>query len=438
MERVKVGVIGLHRGKDFIKYCTKANNAELVAICDSWKDGLQRMKEEIADDRITYYNDYDEFLKHDMDVVVLANYANQHAPFAVKAMKAGHHVISEVLPCQCLKEAVELIETVESTGKIYCYAENYCYMTAPREMRRLYRLGEIGEIEYAEGDYAHENEHICVGNTLSDPKHWRNNSYPTFYCTHSIGPILHICGLRPVKVTGFELPNTPSMRRMGQTTGAGGIEMIELENGAVLRSFHGNVHATSIRYTVFGSKGRLMSDPNLPESVYATKMYLESYAQEGHYDEMKLDYYEAKDELSEVASHFSFSGADFYTMWNALEKIKGNPAADTIDVYEALDMFLPGLLAHVSVMNGGIPVDIPNLRDPQQREKYRNNTACCDPAVAGDQLMGRIEGSKIDPEVADNIHERFMAGHTGLRDGKIGYVNYEMPLHTDHPYRKIK
>ena len=39
------------------------------------------------DEEIGYYTDYDEFLKHDMDAVVLANYANEHAPFAIKAMK---------------------------------------------------------------------------------------------------------------------------------------------------------------------------------------------------------------------------------------------------------------------------------------------------------------------------------------------------------------
>lgn len=51
-----------------------------------------------------------------MDAVVLANYANEHAPFAIKAMRAGKHVFSEVLPVQTIKEAVELIETIEETG----------------------------------------------------------------------------------------------------------------------------------------------------------------------------------------------------------------------------------------------------------------------------------------------------------------------------------
>lgn len=76
-----------------------------------------------------------------MDAVVLANYANEHAPLAIRAMRAGKHVFSEVLPVQNLKEAVELIEAVEETGMTYCYGENYCYMPAPKAMKKLYREG---------------------------------------------------------------------------------------------------------------------------------------------------------------------------------------------------------------------------------------------------------------------------------------------------------
>ena len=46
-----------------------------------------------------------------------------------------------------MKEAVELIETVEETGVIYAYGENYCFMPAPFEMKRLYNIDLILEQE---------------------------------------------------------------------------------------------------------------------------------------------------------------------------------------------------------------------------------------------------------------------------------------------------
>ena len=103
MKKIKVGVVGVYRGGSMMKYCNIADNAELVAICDKWVEGLERKKKELGTDTITYYTDFEEFIKHDMDAVVLANYANEHAPFAIKCLKAGKHVFSEVLPVQTLQ-----------------------------------------------------------------------------------------------------------------------------------------------------------------------------------------------------------------------------------------------------------------------------------------------------------------------------------------------
>ena len=121
MKKVRIGVMGVYRGDSMIKYCKIAQNAEIVAICDKWEDGLEEAKKRNEGFDITYYNNFEDFIKHDMDAVVLANYANEHAPFAIAAMKAGKHVFSEVLPVQTMKEAVELVEAVEETGMIYAY-----------------------------------------------------------------------------------------------------------------------------------------------------------------------------------------------------------------------------------------------------------------------------------------------------------------------------
>ena len=116
MKKIRIGVFGLYRGTSMINYCMAATHAQVVAICDKWEEGIARKKEQLQDDSITFYTSFDEFIKHDMDAVVLANYANEHAPFAIRCMKAGKHVFSEVLPVQTMREAVELVECVEQTG----------------------------------------------------------------------------------------------------------------------------------------------------------------------------------------------------------------------------------------------------------------------------------------------------------------------------------
>lgn len=96
-------------------------------------------------------------------------------------------------------------------------------------------------------------------------------------------------------------------------------------------------------------------------------------------------------------------------MYEFVEKICGNDSADIIDVYEALDMFLPGMFAFRSVLAGGKSMEIPNLRNKNERDKWRNDTACTSPEVAGEMLLPTAVGGtpKIDPEVYLKVKEQW-------------------------------
>lgn len=407
MDRVKIGVFGVGRGGTMMRYCKRSEHASLVAICDRREDALARKRKELGDPDIAFYTSFDEFLNHDMDAVVLANYATEHAPYAIRCLEQGKHVISEVLPVQTLQEAVQLIEAVERTGKVYAYAENYCFMPAPKEMRRLYKQGALGEFEYGEGEYLHNCEPIWPEITRGEPDHWRNRMYASFYCTHSIGPLLHITGLRPVKVCGYELPFNDRMARCGAKGGHSAVEMITLENGALIKSLHGcGIARDSVWFTLYGSKGRLESARWDAECGDFSRLYYNCDSFEGENKNQVISY-RPTDALSEKAQEFGHGSSDFYTMYNFIEKILGNQDTDVIDVYQAVDMFLPGLFAYRSVLQGGVPVDIPDLRDPLARELLRNDTACTDPQVAGDQLLPSY--SKGNPEIPSELYAKIHA-----------------------------
>ena len=422
MKKVRIGVMGAYRGTSMINYCEQADNAQVVAICDKWVEGLERQKAALNDPNITYYTDFDAFIRHDMDAVVLANYANEHAPFAIKALRAGKHVFSEVLPVQTLKEAVELIETIEETGLIYAYGENYCYMPAPYEMRRLYREGKLGEFEYGEGEYIHNCESIWPSITYGQEDHWRNNMFATFYCTHSLGPLIHITGLRPVSVIGLEGTKTERRRRVGSKAGSFGIEMVTLENGGIIKSVHGSLYKDSVWYSVYGSLGRMESGrEDAGENM--ERIYVNTDAYDGEYTHNVISYKPAEKAAEESAS-FGHGGSDYYSMYNFVQKSLGDETADTIDVYEALDMSLPGLFAYRSVLQGGVSLQIPNLRDPEEREKWRNDTACTDPKVAGDALLPTC--SKGTPVIAPEVYKRVYDLWRKDFEADDGYTNAAM------------
>lgn len=401
-QTVKIGVLGVYRGRTMIEYCKHDSRVKLAAVCDKRKDALQKMKEELNDESISYYENFEDLLESDVDAIVLANYANEHAPYAVKCLEHGKHVLSEVMPVQNFAEAVALVEAVEKTGKIYDYAENYCYMVAPREMRRLYKSGALGEFEYGEGEYLHNCEAGWHTITYGDPNHWRNNMSAFFYSTHSIGPLIHITGLKPVKVTGFEMPYNNRMARMGAKAGWGSLIIITLENGAVIKSLHGvGPSKNSVWFSVYGSLGTAESRRETAEGNCAIYTDLDEY--EGENADRK-NKYTPKDEFSERAEAAGHGGSDFFTMWHFVSKILGEENAEIIDVYEALDMFLPSLLAYRSVLAGGVSMDVPNFRNPAEREKHRRDFACTDPKVAGNMLQPSY--SKGNPDVPSEVYEK--------------------------------
>ena len=389
MERkLRIGVFGGGRGIVMIDALLHHPYAELVAVCDRYEPLLDRAKEKAEEygADIALFTNFEDFIAYDMDAVVLANYATEHATFAIRCLRAGKHVMSEVLPSETMAQAVELIETVEETGLVYTYAENYCYMDLTFEMWRRYREGAIGEVTYAECEYIHDCSAGWIGLTFGDPDHWRNHLCPTFYCTHSLGPIMTITGRRPVQVVGFENPPIEEFYAAGHAGGhASGIEMVTLDNGAIVRSIHGplKLEPAHTDYKVYATKGYLGTANG------QVRHYRET---EGKLCEGENTYYNPEKFVSAdmvrnsgVESH---GGSDFYPTHFFIEKILGNPDGEwAIDVYQAVDMGICGILAHRSILAGNQPIKVPNLRNKEERDAYRNDHACTNPLVAGDQVV---------------------------------------------------
>ncbi len=411
MDKVKIGVFGGYRGFTMIEQIMNSSEAELVAVCDKYEPILEKVKKRASELglEVAVYNSFEDFINHDMDAVVLANYANEHATFAVRCLEAGKHVMSEVLPAETPAQAVALIEAVERTGLVYSYAENYCYMKAPFEMWQRYRKGDIGEAIYLEGEYIHDCTSIWPNITYGDPTHWRNRMYATFYCTHSMGPLLTITGLRPVSVVGFEtnLNDTEKQQKMGRCRTAG-IEMVTLENGAVCKSIHGGLKREpgSVNYQVYGKTGMMESRRYNDEefNIYQESSDPEVYC-EGEWEKYDPAVNIQREAAAKVSGH---GGSDFYTTYFFIQKILGKPDGKwSIDVYTAVDMGLCGILAYRSVLAGNQPIKIPNLRNKEERDAWRYDNACTTPEVAGDALLPRSSHSepKYGPEVYEHVKE---------------------------------
>lgn len=91
----KVSILGVGRGMDLARNFMLLG-ADVVAICDFNKECLDAAVKKVGADTAVY-SDFDSFIEHDMDAVVLANYFHEHAPFAIKCFEKGIHVFSECI-----------------------------------------------------------------------------------------------------------------------------------------------------------------------------------------------------------------------------------------------------------------------------------------------------------------------------------------------------
>ncbi len=127
MKKIKIGIFGAGiRGLDLVKNFLLLN-CEIVAICEFREERRTIAAQTLGSD-VVIYDDFDTFLNHDMDAVILANFFHEHAPYAIKCFEKGLHVYSECISNGTMAEGVELIRAWERSNSIYMLTQNYQQM----------------------------------------------------------------------------------------------------------------------------------------------------------------------------------------------------------------------------------------------------------------------------------------------------------------------
>lgn len=366
--KIRVGVFGVGRGMSFANQAN-AVGMELVAVCDQWAEKLDALKKRHPG--VATYADFDSFLEHDMDAMVLANYCHDHAPFAIKALDRGIHVLSEVIAVRTLGQAVDLVEAVERSGKIYMMAENYCYSRYNQEMRRLYQEGEIGEVQFAECEYIHPVSAITQNELAPGVDHWRNWLPSTYYPTHALGPIMYITDQRPVSVNARSVPFSKSDPHFRKHVKLGDMsshilctmdnDSVTVVNGLYNRG-HGNwyrVHGTrglmeNLRTHGQGDKLRVVHDSfDMNKDDVSEKIYMPRWPVHG--------------DLADRSGH---GGGDFFTCHHFAEAVRSGKQP-YLDIYRSLDMSVVAIQAWKSCLDNGNGYEIPDFHTKAALEKYR-------------------------------------------------------------------
>lgn len=388
MKQLKIGIFGTGRGCDIAENF-RLLGCEITALCDFNPDRLAAAAQRLGGD-IAQYQDFDSFIEHDMDAVVLANYFHEHAPYAIRCFERGIHVFSECISNGTMAEGVELVRAFEKyPGCVYMLAENYPQMIFNREMKRVVEGGTLGKILYAEGEYNHPGTPLDVPFLKTYnyfPGHWRNYLPRTYYITHSLGPIMAATGATPKRVTAFAAfapfdESLPSSRRCGDRTA---VITMQCDDGCILRvtgcGGYGGHHNA---YRICGTDGQIENLRGMyPKMMlrYDSWNIPEGMQEVNCYDPKWND---PDEELIETSGH---GGGDYLTARMFVECIRdGVQPPHPFDIYSATVMSSAAILGHRSMLEGGMPYDIPDFREEEWRVKYENDRLTPFPGTDGSE-----------------------------------------------------
>lgn len=375
MERkLKLGVFGTWRGKSLIEAAKIIDEAEVVAICDNDPKRIEEAKPHCAPN-VKVCADFDELLHSGIDAIILANYFHEHAAYAIQAMKAGVHVLCECLPAVTMKECVELVEAAEETGTLFAMAENCPFTEANMEMTRLFKSGVLGEVIYAEGEYCHPGSPATADKYRPSEDHWRSYIPKTYYLAHSIGPLMVMTDLMPKRVIGKLAAGWNFNRARGREHGeVAGIMLVEMDTGALFR-----VTGTC----GYGPKAhwyRLACEKGGVESVRGTHDRVSlsinpwdlddsnrSYASRAEYSPERT----AELQKALVCGH---DGADYWVVKNFVDDVLAG-RMPYMDAHRSAAICAVGILGWRSVLNDSKQYDVPDFRNPADRDQYRQDDA---------------------------------------------------------------
>lgn len=352
MKKYKVGMVGVGRATAYGRIFTNHPDAEVTALCDMNAEVLaQNGKDfELADNCL--FENYEDLLASDVDIVVLGTPIPFHAEQTIKALEAGKHVLCEVTASDNLADCQRMVDAVRKAKTKFMLAENCNYMAFALEWDKYIKAGKIGTPIYAEADYVHEIRNRIDGQ-------WRSGRAPLHYCSHSLGPLLMWMDDYVVRCTASGNRST-----MMSPATDGNIDMqvalFETSKGATIKLLRSSValrHPALCSYNIIGTKGFLESAREEYAGV-GRRYFSEQDPVTGCQIPINISDLDAPQE-AHAGGHGT---SEYYLVRDFLNAIK-NDTTPPIDIVRGMDMTVPGVIAHEAAKKGGIWMDVPRITD---------------------------------------------------------------------------
>ena len=363
--KIRMAVVGGNFGRSF--YWHEHPNCQVEAVSDlrpDRKDGLMQ----------TYgcskaYESLEKLiLDPHVEAVGLFTPAPDHVRHAVACLEAGKHVISAVPAAMSLEECQRLIDTVKKTGLTYMMAETSYYQQPTISARQFHRDGKFGSLYYIESEYHHAGlDSLWFEN--GQPT-WRYGFPPMHYPTHCTAHLVGVTGERLTQVSALGWGDgDPSLRdNTYRNPFWNTVAFFKTISGIPFRVaiFWKGAHRGTERAQWYGdTMSFFFPNPNglgpiLVRSGRQTEKDSGGFERAlPDFEAYKQPAWWSTEMLPEPLRHDSgHEGSHTFLTHEFITALVEN-RRPTVDVYTAVALTAPGIVAHQSALKGGEQMSIP-------------------------------------------------------------------------------
>ncbi len=182
---LRVAVVGLGFGAEFLPIYQRLPGVELAAICQRSRARLDAVGEAFGVER--RYTEFAALLRDpEIDAVHINTPIPDHGPQAIAALEAGKHVACTVPMATSLEDCRRIVELSEQHGLAYMMMETVVYSREYLYMKQLLDDGELGRLQFVQASHQQDMD--------GWPDYWPGLP-PMHYATHCVGPCLALAGL---------------------------------------------------------------------------------------------------------------------------------------------------------------------------------------------------------------------------------------------------
>ncbi|MEO7426509.1 MAG: Gfo/Idh/MocA family oxidoreductase [Fibrobacteria bacterium] len=179
-KKIRVGIVGLGFGSEFIPIYQRHPDAIMHSICQRNPEKLKQVGDAFKIEK--RFAKFEDMLKDpELDAVHINSPIPDHAPMTLAALKAGKHVSCTVPMATSVEDCKKIVDLVKQTGLKYMMAETVVYSREFLFVKELYTNGELGKIQYLQASHQQDMD--------GWPNYWPGLP-PMHYATHCVGPCL--------------------------------------------------------------------------------------------------------------------------------------------------------------------------------------------------------------------------------------------------------